>query len=228
VIRGEDFEHVVYWNAPAAPDRALHIYIEGDGRPYVDRDTIARDPTPDNPVMLELMALDSAPSVYIGRPCYFGLHAARGCSPLHWTIGRFSEGVIRSMAAATEAVRGNEDANGLVLIGHSGGAAIAVLLARRLGGIDALVTIGGNLDTVAWADLHGYAPLSLSLNPSAEPLTSVAEVLHLVGARDIVTPPELVVQATRRMGFGATRVVERARHTCCWAELWPSVLDNLP
>jgi pimeloyl-ACP methyl ester carboxylesterase len=227
IVQGERYAHVIYRNVAAAPARALHVYIEGDGKPYVDRDTIARDPTPDNPVMLRLMALDDAPSLYLGRPCYFGLHAAAECSAIDWTIGRFSEDVVGSMAAVAESVRGEVSARRLVLIGHSGGAAIAALLARRLSHVDALITIGGNLDTGAWTELHDYAPLTLSLNPSDQPLRSVPTVLHLVGAEDDVTPPDFVVEAARRLDRGRVRVVERAGHACCWEQLWPSVLDGL-
>ena len=44
----------------SAPAGALHVYIEGDGTPYVARHDFAADPTPRNPLMLRLMTLDPA------------------------------------------------------------------------------------------------------------------------------------------------------------------------
>ncbi|HZF29785.1 MAG TPA: hypothetical protein VE907_11735 [Gammaproteobacteria bacterium] len=227
VVHGTRFDHVVYRNArPAAG--ALHVYIEGDGSPYLDPDVVARDPTPRVPVMLELMALDRAASIYVGRPCYFGLYATAGCSLMFWTIGRFNLDVVESMAAVVERAAAASGADGLVLIGHSGGGALAVLLAPRLHGVRAVVTVAGTLDTDAWTELHGYAPLALSLNPSAEPLVGVPLVLHLAGADDDVVPPSLVSAAARKLGAGEVRVVPGTRHTCCWGAAWPSVLDGLP
>jgi pimeloyl-ACP methyl ester carboxylesterase len=226
-VRGVRFEHVIYRSAAADVDVPLHVYIEGDGSPYLDEATIARDATPRTPVMLTLMALDGAPSVYLGRPCYFGLQAADGCTPVYWTVGRFNEQVVASMAAVIDRFRRARSADGLVLIGHSGGAALAVLLAQRLANVDAVVTLAGNLDTAAWTALHGYSPLDLSLNPSDRPLTAVPLVLHLAGAEDDVLPPALIAAAAQKIG-GRLRVVPQMGHTCCWEQVWPSVLDGVP
>lgn len=226
LLRGASFEHVVYRNAAARGDAPLHVYIEGDGSPFITTHAIARDPTPRSPVMLELMALDPAPSLYVGRPCYFGLQAAAGCSPLYWTVARFGTEVLDSMAAVIDGTRAAEDA-GVVLLGHSGGGALAVLLAQRLANVRAVVTVAGNLDTAAWTTLHRYTPLVLSLNPSDRPLTGVPLVVHLAGAEDEVVPAALIEAAAHTIG-GEVRIVAGARHVCCWAAAWPAVLDGLP
>src|SRR6266545_4164343 len=75
-VEGEGFAHVVYRPAGLRPDggRVLHIYLDGDGTPW-ERGRPAPDPTPRAPLVLRLMALDPAPRVYLGRPCYHGLAA---------------------------------------------------------------------------------------------------------------------------------------------------------
>ena len=92
VVRGAPFEHVVFVaNRHGGPQNGvLHVYIEGDGRPYLDRWTAAADPTPRNPLMLRLMTIDPEPAVYLGRPCYFGLAIQPPCTPRDWTLDRFS------------------------------------------------------------------------------------------------------------------------------------------
>ena len=75
----------------------LHVYLDGDGTPMLGSYPAA-DPTPRDPLVLDLMALDSTPSIYVGRPCYHGLSGAP-CSPSLWTSGRYSEPVVASMAA---------------------------------------------------------------------------------------------------------------------------------
>ena len=48
----------------------ISIYIEGDGRSWIDRNTISSNPTPTTPLALELAALDQSPKViYLARPC---------------------------------------------------------------------------------------------------------------------------------------------------------------
>ncbi|CAL1241117.1 protein of unknown function [Candidatus Methylocalor cossyra] len=42
----------------------LHVYLEGDGRPWQTRWHIAEDPTPREPVMLRLMARDHQAALY--------------------------------------------------------------------------------------------------------------------------------------------------------------------
>ena len=82
VVKGEGYDHVVYIKPGRVIERSvLHVYLEGDGTPWVRKRLAAFDPTPRKPVMLALMALDALPSVYLGRPCYHGLSQAIGCTP---------------------------------------------------------------------------------------------------------------------------------------------------
>jgi pimeloyl-ACP methyl ester carboxylesterase len=239
LIIGAEFRHRVYRNqaslaaatAIAHMDRepaVLHIYIEGDGRPFLEPTTVAADPTPRDPLMLRLMSLDPAPSVYLGRPCYFGLSHDRNCNASYWTLRRFSPEVVASLAAAAIAEIGRSKAHQVELYGHSGGAALAMLLAAQLPSVTRVVTIGANLDTAAWCSLHGYTPLLGSLNPVEQPVPPGGiRLLHLVGSKDTNTPPGLVASAAAHMGASeSVRVIQGYTHNCCWQEVWRGVLED--
>jgi len=226
VQRGVDYTHVVFTNArQQRPLGALHVYIEGDGTPYIARHNVAADPTPLNPLMLRLMAIDPAPSIYVGRPCYFGLANDPSCTPRDWTLDRFSPRIVDSMARVIEQMRTGRETDAIELYGHSGGGALAVLLAERLGGVQRVVTIAGNLDTDAWAAYHGYTPLEGSLNPvRTGPLPASLVQQHFVGDRDKVVPPEIVAAAARRLGAPGITVLHDVSHARGWDRAWPSII----
>jgi len=226
---GDGFAHVAYSSSrgqrPAAP---LHVYLSGDGSPWINGTRIATDPTPRNPVALRLMALDPSPSLYLGRPCYHGLANSIGCDAAAWTSGRYSEQVVASMTAALEAfVRDNGYAD-VVLIGYSGGGVLAWLLASRIPQTQLLVTVAANLDIDAWTRLHGYTSLQDSLNPAAlAPLPPRIRQLHLVGTSDTNVPPSLVRTALEGAGEQVIVATKPTDHRCCWEKLWPGILQDI-
>jgi len=212
---------------PACARDEIHVYIEGDGTPWVDGTTVAADPTPRRPVALSLMRLDPAFSIYAGRPCYSGLAASEGCSSMLWTSGRYSAAVVSSMRVVVRRLLDMYGAKRLVLIGHSGGGTLAVLLAPSFDETVAVVTVGGNLDVRAWAQWHRYAPLDASLNPvDFPPLPARIRQLHLVGGRDGNVPPDMATHAIERLG-SIPIVYPRFDHACCWERQWPEVLRRL-
>jgi hypothetical protein len=224
IVRGTGFRHVIY--RPEAPHSGseLHVYLEGDGTPYRLRTLISADPTPRTPLALELMMQDAAPTLYLGRPCYLGLALDPPCTPGDWTLARFSPAVVESLAAVLE----HEIASGgylrVTLIGHSGGGALAVLLANRVDAVDRVVTIAGNLDVSGWTRLHRYTPLSSSLDPLAgAPPRSSVELIHFAGGADLNITPALIRGAAARLG-GAVIVIPGFDHRCCWVRLWPELL----
>ena len=93
IVEGRAFRHVVVRNHGPAARELLHVYIEGDGRPGFLYPS--RDPTSRTLLMLHLMELDPAPSIYLGRPCYLGLANDRQCNSHYWTDRRFSGGSAR-------------------------------------------------------------------------------------------------------------------------------------
>jgi hypothetical protein len=97
-VLGTRFFHRLYRNNRPSPTAVLHVYIEGDGLPWLLPDLVAPDPTPRNPLMLQLLGQDLGPAIYLGRPCYFGYAKTPPCSAWWWTDGRFAPEVVHSMA----------------------------------------------------------------------------------------------------------------------------------
>jgi pimeloyl-ACP methyl ester carboxylesterase len=227
VVAGQPFEHLVYIKRGEGNRGDLHVYIEGDGTPWFSRHRVAIDPTPRQPLMLELMRMDPGPAVYLGRPCYFDLK--KHCRPAHWTSERYSSTVVASMTAALAAVRRQQGWHGEVtLLGHSGGGALAMLMASRVPDTTAVLTIAGNLDIEAWTRLHGYTPLTGSLNPAdTGPLPARIRQLHLVGGRDETVPPRITRSGLRTQDDAEIRRFPEQGHQCCWKKIWPSLLRLL-
>ncbi|MBI4809134.1 MAG: alpha/beta hydrolase [Nitrosomonadales bacterium] len=226
VVQGEGYSHAVYLKeVPGADTKELHVYLEGDGTPWMRRRVPAFDPTPRNPLMFDLMMLDPAPSVYLGRPCYHGIRSA-ACTPQMWTDKRYSEAVVASMSTALDNVSAQYQS--LVLLGYSGGGPLAMLLAGRQPKVTAVVTVAANLDTDRWAALHKQQSLSESLNPALRPpLRPEIRQMHYAGERDDNVPPGLVRDAIGRQRAAAFKVYPKQDHSCCWREVWPEVLGAL-
>lgn len=227
VVRGGGFSHVAYIkNGGATPNSALHVYLEGDGTPWVRKRVAAADPTPRVPLMLELMLLDPAPSLYLGRPCYHGLNKARVCTPDVWTDKRYSEAVVASMSAALDRV--SEEYPALVLLGYSGGGTLAMLLAERQPKTETVITVAANLDTERWAELHKQQPLTGSLNPATRPqLPPRIRQMHFAGAQDDNVPPALVRDAITQQQGATFKVFRKQDHSCCWRDVWKEILGGL-
>ncbi|RPI13475.1 MAG: alpha/beta hydrolase [Lysobacterales bacterium] len=225
IVTGLDYRHVVYFNHRAEPKRILRVYLEGDGSPYLDRWTVAADPTPRRPVMLRLMALDDLSAVYVGRPCYDGLAQDPPCTAVDWTVGRYGPRVVASLQQVIEQLARERAAEEVELYGHSGGGTLAVLLAARVRGVRRVVTVSANLDTEAWTELHGYSPLGTSLNPAElGPLPPSVGQRHYAGGKDRVVPASLVDAGARRLGGAGAIVIPAAGHVAGWPDYWPAIV----
>jgi pimeloyl-ACP methyl ester carboxylesterase len=178
--------------------------------------------------MLELIALDSHPSVYVGRPCYLGLADSAGCDPRQWTSHRYSAEVLGSLQRVIEQLVAEGAYDQVMLFGHSGGGTLATLLATRLPRTTALVTIAPNLDVRAWTDTHGYTPLTGSLDPAlTKDFPRGIFQVHWFGDEDEEIPPSLIEGLEPYFDEGQLRVIEGFNHSCCWSEIWPNLLDEL-
>lgn len=227
-IGGDPFRHLVVRHGIRERTGPVHVYLEGDGLPWITRTRVARDPTPRNPLALRLMIGDPGPSLFLGRPCYHGLADTPGCSPLLWTHERYGEDVVRSMTAALRNALKPDNDRELTLIGYSGGGVLAMLIAARVEQVRRVVTIAANLDIDAWADHHGYSRLRGSLNPATEPpLPSSIRQIHLTGGRDARVPPRLSRPVSDRQMNARFLVFPQSDHRCCWERDWLSILPTL-
>jgi pimeloyl-ACP methyl ester carboxylesterase len=221
IVTGAGFRHLVLSRADAAGP-TLHVYLDGDGTPWLGGHP-ALDPTPRDPLVLDLLVLDRGPAVYLGRPCYHGLDGEPSCAPDLWTSARYSEPVVASLAAAARRVLAARGAQRVVWVGYSGGGALAVLLAGRLPETVGVITVAANLDVEAWAEHQRFSRLGGSLNPARQPpLPPGVYQRHYVGGRDRTVP----IEVARRGGVELV-VVADYDHRCCWTTLWPVVLADL-
>lgn len=225
IISGTLFEHVLYYKQGVSNhDSTLHVYIEGDGRPWLTPRKIAMDPSPSDPLMLKLMNGDKEPSLYLGRPCYFGLSASLNCRPWYWTSGRYSKEVVDSMQSALDHFLSDQPFENLVFLGHSGGGSLAMLLAKRFPRTRALVTIAGNLDTDEWVKFHDYSPL-FGLNPvHSLPLPGDIMQYHLMAENDVNVPAVLTLKALTDQNDTQQIILPGYDHRCCWQQIWIELL----
>lgn len=204
IVQGDAFRHRLLWNAaaqqalitPSASPRIWHVYLEGDGRAVTASGQPSADPTPHSPLLLPALAVDQAPALYLGRPCYFATGDPR-CQPAHWTLERYSAAVVDSLRAAATGFIPAQDR--IILIGHSGGATLAMLLAPRLPQSCAVITLAGNLDVQAWVSANAFTPLPDSLDPAREPpLPAIIHQWHFAGANDTVILPRWIQAVSAR------------------------------
>lgn len=207
----------------------LHVYIEGDGRAWIRRRP-PEDPTPTDPVALNLALADGAPAVlYLARPCQFTTRATKGaCALPYWSIRRFSEEVVSSMNLAVSGYKRESGARQIVIIGYSGGGAVAALIAAWRDDVALLITVAGTLDHRVWTSHHQVSPLTGSLNPvdQAARLAAIPQI-HFVGADDEVVPPLVAESYMRALPFRNNARVIRIPgydHPCCWDRDWPALL----
>jgi hypothetical protein len=181
------------WQKITNPSSGFKIYIEGDGASFDAYGLPTNNPTPKGKLLREIAFADKSPNViYLSRPCQFVMSDI--CSQRHWTTARFAPEIVLAMYDAISEISGDND---VVLIGFSGGAQIAGLVSVVKKGINVkkIITIGGNLDHLAWTEYHGLPPLTESLNLESYRSEFIKiPQKHYVGTKDKIIPMELVYE----------------------------------
>ena len=219
------------WQRITPPVTRLRVYIEGDGFAWVSRTRPSDDPTPRNPIGLQLAAADpSANVLYLARPCQFiGPPLPPACKTSVWTDQRFSDAVVAAMDSALTQVKAQYPQVEFELVGYSGGGNIAALLAARRQDVQALRTVAGNLDVAYVNTLHHVTPM-----PDAQSAINVAPALknlpqiHFSGADDNTVPPAVAGRFRQATGARCAQValIPGMDHGGNWAALWPQLLGR--
>lgn len=207
---------------PSTP--VVRIYIEGDGLAWLDKHRQSPDPTPTDPIALRLAGQDSFGNVvFLARPCQYT--GAKIEDSKYWSTDRFSLEIVQAMNRCVDEIKQSYQAEHVELVGYSGGAAIAILLASRRNDVIHIRTVAGNLDTEAFCSLHGVDPLSGSLNP-ADVAADVAAIpqRHFVGTNDRIVPLEIAESYRRKSGAGSIVLIEGVAHEQGWEKQWSTLL----
>lgn len=235
------FEH--FWlsrNTVPGPQNAvgpLIVVIEGDGSPFLNRYQVSLDPTPNHPVLLNWIGFTQHDVLYLGRPCYFGKSQIlppeppgrvtgqlvnRRCDSYWYTLGRYSEPVVTSMVQALNNLHKSQC---IILLGHSGGAALSMLMAEQMPGVVAIVTLAGNLNVGKWQAHHQYTPLIGSLDPATSPVLHrrIMQV-HIAAQQDQIILADWIYAESERQQ-GEYQIWNAPAHSD-WQSLWPD-LDKL-
>lgn len=214
--------------------REAVVYIEGDGRAWLSRTRPSLNPTPRQPLGLLLATADNHHRTvfYLARPCQFMMTGDDShCRQKYWTSHRYSEEVVAAYQHVLSQLKQQYQLEQFHLVGFSGGAAIAALLAARRDDIVSLRTVAGNLDTVFFTQLHQVSAMPASLNP-ADVAAKLAELsqLHFVGSNDSVVPKAIAESYLSAMAVpncGAISL-QGAGHIDGWLSIWPQLLQLSP
>ena len=208
------------WQKITDKTAAYKVYIEGDGHSFNTNKQPTDNPTPYNRFVRETAFGDNNPNViYLARACQFIQH--KKCAQKYWTAARFAPEVVDAEADALKQIVGSSP---VVLVGFSGGAQIAGLMAVRHPEIKVkkIITIAGNLNHPAWTKMLHVLPLteSLDLNKYKAEFLNIPQI-HYVGAYDDIMPPSI----NQRFVEGKAKVieVEGATHNSGWSVIIPKV-----
>ena len=203
----------------------VHIYIEGDGRPYERPGKPTSNPTSEQLLALRLMAKDNQPAIYLNRPCYGMTELPPNCDVKYWTSHRYSEDVVQSMESALNELKKGFPSRTFTLIGHSGGGTLAILLASKRKDVRAVISISANVDHLAWSKANHYPVLSGSLNAiDVLPLPSSVKMVNLYGEQDKQVQPVLIINGLSKQKSALNKRYPTFSHSCCWEQIWPDVL----
>ena len=223
------FNLVSYQKINVASKSAV-IYIEGDGFAWKNKYTVSNNPTPNNPVALNLAATDMSPIViYLARPCQFiNIDNETNCKPEYWTNKRASKEVIESISTAIDSIKKELNINRLRLVGFSGGATIATILAANRNDVIDLRTIAGNIDIDKFVEVHNVSALTGSINPTnyASRLVNIPQ-MHVISTEDSIITVDITNSYLKQLekfdtNLKCVKVIKLSKpeHTKGWTDHW--------
>ncbi len=219
VIHTQTFE-IASWQKITKPNGIFKFYIEGDGYAFNAYGQPTQNPTPRGTLVRKLAFGDPSPNViYLARPCQYVTSSM--CRQKYWTTARFAPEIIQAEYEAISQIAAN---NPVILIGFSGGAQVAGLVATTQNklNIKRIITIAGNLDHESWVAYHNlpYLRESMNLKNYQSQFLQIPQI-HYVGSDDKVIPPHLIKQF---VGKNAEIIqIKNATHNHGWEKIYPLI-----
>lgn len=206
----------------------LRVYLEGDGHAWATPSQPSLDPSPRQLMVAKLAFTDPTPNLYLARPCQFV--SVPACNTALWTNQRYAKKVVHSLDQALDQLKARYGNRDFELIGYSGGATLALLLAVRRDDVALVQTLAGNLSPRRWAALQQLTPLDGSLEPldQRERLSSVPQ-RHLLGSADRVIPQVLLDDYRQALGPAnclEAAILPRVGHIEGWHQAWAAWSDR--
>lgn len=210
-----------------------NLYIEGDGIGGKHSVAQSADFTPVNPVALHMASKDNAKNlIYLARPCQYNgtIEYPHTCKNSEWQEDRFSQDVIESYNIALNEISRRYGITGFNLIGYSGGAAIATMVASTRHDILSIRTVAGILDNESYAQTASEFPISKTQTAAqyAGELTKIPQY-HFVGGQDKTVSPSglsVYLSASPPTNCIQTLLVQEAEHEAGWVDKWPELLEK--
>ena len=204
--------------------KKIKIYIEGDGLAWKSRNVISDNPTPINPMGLNLMTQEKNCSIYIAR---VGQYTTQSYDKKYWTSHRFGKIILEDYIQLLDVIKNVYKNQTFDLIGYSGGGAFALLIAANRDDIKNVITVAGNLNHSYWSRYLNTSPLDGSLNPVnfANELSHINQY-HLIGKNDKIMPYDVFKSYIKYFNDKANiqYFLFDATHSCCWEEIYRNFL----
>ena len=220
----EHFRHLFVQKGLDRLDTPIIVFIDGDGRPWESRYRVAFDPTPDASLMLHWFEQSELPSIYLGRPCYFGLDDD-ACSAYWYTHGRYGEQVVESMVQVLDSLVNERP---IILVGHSGGGTLAVLMAESLPNVIGVISVAGNLQVQNWAQHHQFSELLGSLDPEViVPKNRQIPERHFYSEQDQQVRSEWILSYSESRPNAEAVLLDVPGHNIGWKGYWNRINQEI-
>jgi len=222
ILPGQSFALAALLPTNVPPASRLRVYLEGDGHAWATATQPSLDPSPRKLLVPRLAIDDPTPNAYLARPCQFV--TSPGCKTALWTDRRFSQEVVSSLDQALDLLKQRYGNPSFELVGYSGGAALALLLAAQRDDVTQVQTLAGNLSPRLWAHAQNLSPLTGSLDPLdySRRLAGIPQ-RHFSGTLDEVVPTALAQAYRERLRSGVCDrliVIEGVSHEAGWDGVW--------
>lgn len=221
-----------YEHLPPIPTQVVHLYIEGDGNSWKTKYRLSDNPTPKQPLALKLAILDPhSHVVYVSRPCQYTPHDLDPkCSAKYWSSHRYAPEVIQATNDVLDQIKEKVKNTNFVLIGFSGGASVAALVASERQDVLGLITVAGDLNHDALNQYHQTSPLEGSLNPTkiAPQLKNLPQH-HWNGSSDRIVPTWVAEDFAKKVNNPAcveVHTLKGASHHKGWEKHWNEIINT--